>query len=83
MLDKDAQINHLQTTVDGLKVEKQEQAHKIEELTTLQQQQLEVQQREIRQLSGQLRSLELQLQEERSQGSKQGAVSMASQKVRQ
>ena len=95
---RDSQIHHLQiavkslrstnsqyqSQVDHLQAEKQEQVRGLEELTTLQQQQLEVQRREIEQLSGQLRSLELQPREEGSQGSRQRNVSVASpQKVRQ
>ena len=70
---KDAQINHLrlameqlQASNDSLRAEKQEQVGNLEELTSLQQQQLEVQHKEIEQLSDQLRSLELQRQEEGS-----------------
>ena len=75
---------HLQTEnqeqqqqIDRLKTESQEQVHGLEELTSLQQQQLEVQRREIEQLSGQLRSLELQPQEE---GSRQRDMSVSSTK---
>ena len=66
-----------QQQIDRLKTESQEQVHGLEELTSLQQQQLEVQRREIEQLSGQLRSLELQPREE---GSRQRDVSVASPK---
>ena len=66
----------LQQQVDHLKAESQEQVHRLEKLTSLQQQ-LEVQRREIEQLSGQLRSLELQPREE---GSRQRDVSVASTK---
>ena len=72
---------HLQTEnqeqqqqIDHLKTKSQEQVDGLEELTSLQQQQLEVQRREIEQLSGQLRSLELQPLEE---GSRQRDVSVA------
>ena len=75
----DAQIGHLQAANDRLQAEKQEQV-RLEELTTLQQQQLEAQRREIERLSGQLRSLELQPREEGSQGSRQRDVSVASPK---
>ena len=79
-----ATVHHLQTEnqeqqqqIDRLKTESQEQVHGLEELTSLQHQQLEVQRREIEQLSGQLRSLELQPREE---GSRQRDVSVASPK---
>ena len=76
--------DRLQATVDRLQAEKQEQVRGLEELTTLQQQQLEIQRREIDQLSGQLRSLKLHPREEGSQGSRRRDVSVASPKhVRQ
>ena len=59
-----AENQEQQQQIDRLKTESQEQVHGLEELTSLQQQQLEVQRREIEQLSGQLRSLELQPQED-------------------
>ena len=61
--------------IDRLKTETQEQVDGLEELISLQHQQLDVQRREIEQLSSQLRSLELQPQEE---GSRQRDVSVAS-----
>ena len=80
--DLQANVDRLQTEnqeqqqqIDRLKTESQEQVQGLEELTSLQHQQLEVQRREIEQLSGQLRSLELQPQEE---GSRQRDVPVAS-----
>ena len=70
-----AENQEQQQQIDRLKTESQKQVHGLEELTSLQQQQLEVQRREIEQLSGQLRSLELQPREE---GSRQRDVSVAS-----
>ena len=74
---QDAQITHLQlanaqlqASNDSLRAEKQEQVGNLEKLTSLQQQQLEVQRREIEQLSGRLRLLELQPQIVGSQGSR-------------
>ena len=74
---QDAQINHLQlanaqlqASNDSLRAEKQEQVGSLEKLTSLQQQQLEVQRREIEQLSGRLRSLEVQPRVVGSQGSR-------------
>ena len=72
-----AENQEKQQQIDRLKTENQEQVHGLEELTSLQQQQLDVQRREIEQLSGQLRSLELQPREE---GSRQRDVSVASTK---
>ena len=72
-----AENQEQQQQIDHLKTESQEQVHGLEELTSLQQQQLEVQRREIEQLSGQLRSLELLPREE---GSRQRDVSVASTK---
>ena len=74
LLDRDAQINRLQVNADRIQAEKQEQVRGLEELTSLQQQQLEAQRKEIDRLSGQLQSMKLQPQEERSQGSKQRSV---------
>ncbi len=54
--EKRAQINALQATVD----EKQDQVCGLEELTTLQQEQLEVQRREIDRLFSSVRSLQIQ-----------------------
>ena len=70
-----AENQEQQQEIDRLKTESQEQVHGLKELTSLQQ--LEVQGREIEQLSGQLRSLELQPREE---GSRQRDVSVASTK---
>ena len=72
-----AENQEQQQQIDRLKTESQEQVDGLEELTSLQQQQLAVQRREIEQLSGQLRSLELQPREE---GSRQRDVSVASTK---
>ena len=62
--EKNAQISNLQSELVAEKAEKEEQLQGLQELTVLQQQQLEVQRREIENLSGQLRSLELQSQED-------------------
>ena len=80
-----AQLNERDAKIDSLQVEKLEQVHGLNELTTLQQQQLEAQRREIEQLSDQLRSLELKPQEEGSRGTRQKYKSVASpnKKVRQ
>ena len=72
-----AENQEQQQQIDRLKTESQEQVDGLEEHTSLQQQQLEVQRREIEQLSGQLRSLELQPRED---GSRQRDVSVASTK---
>ena len=78
------QISELQADSARLQAENQEQQQRIDRLRTENQeqahifvQQLEVQRREIEQLSGQLRSLELQPQKE---GSRQRDVSVASPK---
>ena len=82
-----ANVDHLQTNVNHLQAEKQEQQQQIDrlrtenqELTTLYQQRLDDKHREIEQLSGQLRSMELQPREEGSLGSRQRGVAMASPK---
>ena len=80
LAEKNTQIDQLQAANDRIQAEKQEQVRGLEELTTLQQQQLEVQHREIDRLSGRLRSLELQPRKEGSQGSRQRNVSVASPK---
>ena len=93
---KDDRIYHLQIAVDHLRLdnkriqaEKQEkqqqmdfQVGRLEKQTTLQQQKLKEQQREIEQLSGQLKLLKLQPREEGSQKSRQAKVSVAPPKVR-
>ena len=71
--DQQQQINHLQATkqkqqrqIDHLQTEKAENQERLKELATLHQQQLEIQRKEIKELSGQLRSLVLQPQVARS-----------------
>ena len=91
LVNKDSQVSHfqraanqLQATVDHLKAEKREQVCKLEELITLQQQQLEAQHRKIEELSGHRQPLDLQPQRERSLESRRGNFSVASpNKVRQ
>ena len=80
-LGQQQQISRLQAKVNDLETEQKQQVEGFEELTTLQQQQLEVQRKEIQQLSGQLRSLKLQPREEGPQGSRQRDVSVASPKL--
>ena len=72
-----AENQEQQQQIDHLNTENHKQVHELEVLTSLQQQQLVVQRREIEQLSGQLRSLKLQPREE---GSRQRDVSVASTK---
>ena len=72
--DKDDQINRLQVNADRIQAENQEQVRGLEELTSLQQQQLEAQRQEIDRLSSQLQLMKLQPQEKQSQGSKQRSV---------
>ena len=93
---KDDRIYHLQIAVDHLRLdnkrlqaEKQEkqqqmdfQVGRLEKQTTLQQQKLKEQRREIEQLSGQLKLLKLQPREEGPQRSRQAKVSVAPPKVR-
>ena len=77
------EIEHLEATVDYLQTEKQEQIDELEDFTTLQQQQLEDQRREIERLSDEIKSLKLQPQEEGSQDSGKEDVPVASlEKVR-
>ena len=82
-----ANVVHLQANVDHLQAVEQEQQQQIDhlrtenqELTTVYQQQLDDKRKEIERLSGQLRSLKLQPQEDVSQGSRQRDVSVASPK---
>ena len=65
------QINQLQASNNRLQAEKREQVCGLEELTTLQQEQLEVQRREIAHLSSSVRSLQIQPREDTPQGSGQ------------
>ena len=58
--EKNSQASYLQATINRLQAEKREQVCRLKEHTTLHQQQLEDQHKEIRQLSSQLQSLELQ-----------------------
>ena len=76
--ERDAQIASLQLANDYLQAEKDEQFR----ITTLQQQLMEVQLQEIEGLSGRIRSLELQPQEEGSYESRQRSVA-SSMKVSQ
>ena len=66
-----SQNQELQQQIDHLRTGKHEQVRGLGELTVLQQQQLEDQPRKIKQLSGQLGSLELQPWKKGSQGSRQ------------
>ncbi len=69
-----AKDTQLQASNDRLQAEKREQVCGLEELTTLQQEQLEDQHREIDCLSSSVRSLQIQLQEDTPQGSGQRKV---------
>ncbi len=71
---KDTHITQLQASNDRLQAEKREQVCGLEELTTLQQEQLEVQRREIDCLSSSVRSLQIQHREDTPQGSGQRKV---------
>ena len=75
---KDATISDLKASANRLRTEKQEQVCELEKQTTIQQQQLADQCREIERLSGRLRSLEPQPWEEGSQESRQIDASVAS-----
>ncbi|XP_064397265.1 probable serine/threonine-protein kinase drkD [Halichondria panicea] len=68
---KDTQNTQLQASIDRLQADKREQVRGLAELTTLQQEQLEVQRREIDRLSISVRSLQIQPQEDTPQGSGQ------------
>ena len=70
--EKQAQIDHLQATIH----EKREQVRGLEELTTLQQEQLEVQRKEIDRLSSSVRSTQIQPREDTPQGSGQRKVTV-------
>ena len=88
LAEKEAEIETFQTEkqqqIRHFQAEKQELVCFFDELASVQQQKLEDQCRENERLSGQLRSLQLQLLEERSQGSRQKGVSVAPpKKVRQ
>ncbi|XP_064397166.1 probable serine/threonine-protein kinase drkD [Halichondria panicea] len=61
----------LQATIDHLQAEKREQVHGLEELTTLQQEQLDAQRREIYRISSSVRSPQIQPREDTPQGSGQ------------
>ena len=76
MAVRDAQITQLQASIDRLQAEKREQIRGLEELTTLQQEQLEVQRREIAHLSSLVRSLQIQPREDTPQGSGQREVTV-------
>ncbi len=69
-----AKDTQLQASNDCLQAEKREQVCGLEELTTLQQEQLEDQHREIDCLSSSVRSLQIQHQEDTPQGSGQRKV---------
>ncbi len=70
---KDAQNTRLQASNDRLQAEKREQVRGLEELTTLQQEQLEVQRREIDNLSS---SVQIQPLEDTPKGSGQREVTI-------
>ena len=70
------QNTQLQASNDRLQAEKREQVRGLEELTTLQQEQLEVQRREIAHLSSSVRSLQIQPREDTPQGSGQREVTV-------
>ncbi len=70
------QNTQLQASIDRLQAEKREQVRGLEELTTLQQEQLEVQRREIAHLSSSVRSLQIQPREDTPQGSGQREVTV-------
>ena len=70
--ERDAHITQLQAFND----EKREQVRRLEKLTTLQQEQLEVQRREIDRLSSSVRSLQIQPREDTPQGSGQREVTV-------
>ena len=74
--EKQAQNTQLQASIDRLQAEKREQVRGLEELTTLQQEQLEVQRREIDRLSSSVRSTQIQPQEDTPQGSGQRKVTV-------
>ena len=76
MAERDAHITQLQASNDRLQAEKREQVRALEELTTLQQEQLEVQRREIDHLSSSVRSLQIQPREDTPQGSGQREVTV-------
>ena len=85
--EKEAEIETFQTEkqenqqqIRRIQAEKQEIVRRFDEMASLQQQQIEDQCREIERLSGQLKSLQLQPQEEQTQGPKQKDVSVASPK---
>ena len=71
-----AKVNQLQASIDLLQAENREQVRGLEELTTLQQEQLEVQRREIDHLSSSVRSLQIQPREDTPQGSGQREVTV-------
>ena len=73
---KDTHITQLQATIDRLQAEKREQVRGLEELTTVQQEQLEVQRREIAHLSSSVRSLQIQPRKDAPQGSGQREVTV-------
>ncbi len=76
IFEKHAQNTQLQASNDHLQAEKREQVRGLEELTTLQQEQLEVQRREIDHLSSSVRSLQIQPREDTPQGSGQRKVTV-------
>ena len=74
--EKDTLNTQLQASIDRLQADKREQVRGLEELTTLQQEQLEVQRREIDHLSSSVRSLQIQPREDTPQGSGQREVTV-------
>ena len=72
-----ASSKHSITSIyDRLQAENREQVRGLEELTTLQQEQLEVQRREMAHLSSSVRSLQIQPREDTPQGSGQREVTV-------
>ncbi len=74
--ERQSQNTHLRASIDRLQAEKRELVRGLEELTTLQQEQLEVQCREIDHLSSSVRSLQIQPREDTPQGSGQREVTV-------
>ncbi len=70
------QVNQLQGNIDHLQADKREQIRTLEELNTLQKEQLEVQRREIDCLSSSVMSLQIQPREDQPQGSGQRQVTV-------
>ncbi len=73
---KQFQNTQLQAQINHLQAEKREQVRGLEELTTLQQEQLEVQRKEIDRLFSSVRSLQIQPREDTPLGSGQREVTV-------